>query len=116
MADRAQSRREREEKIRTHSEQYGLSWCAANASTVVAALRGWRSAEPAPDLKLRVYNREENRMEERSIVDVFSMVHLDEKGCPMRLAPTAFGQVVLAPTMHVSTVVYHMLCAVWNVA
>jgi hypothetical protein len=54
-------------------------------------------------------------MEDRSLTDVFSMIHIDERGKPMRLEPTAFGQVVLAPTMHVSTVVYHMICAVWGV-
>lgn len=116
MSDaRAQARREREENIRHHSEQYGLSWCANNASKVVEALKAWRNAEEATSLTMRVYNREDNKMEERDVAHVFAMIHVDEKGRPMRLAPTAFGQVILAPTMYISTVIYHMICAVWDV-
>ena len=50
----------------------------------------------------------------RSLADVLDCIVLDSNGSPQRLIPTKFGQVVLSPTMYVSTTIYHTIVAAWH--
>ena len=112
------TRMEREENIRRHSEAYGLRVCTDNAHLFVKAITQWRASDTsvADEVKIRCYNRTSNSMYMSSLTKILEAIPLDDAtGLPQRLTPTAFGQVVLSPTMYVSTVIYHTLMATWNV-
>lgn len=110
------SRAEREDNIRRHSENYGLRFCTENAPKLGVAIKSWKRGDrsAAADVEVRVYNRERNEMSVKSLADVLDCVVLDSKGSPQRLVPTQFGQVVLSPTVYVSTVIYNTLVAAWH--
>ena len=110
------SRTEREENIRRHSENYGMRFCTEHAPKLGIAISSWRTADRnvASTIMVRVYNREKNEMTMQSLADVLDCIVLDSNGCPRRLIPTQFGQVVLSPTMYISTTIYHTIVAAWN--
>lgn len=100
-------RREREDGIRRQSEQYGSRWCSEHAHALGRAVADWTTGRDVA-LKVRVYDRKSNAMHEVPLADVFEAMPKDLK-IPLR--PTAFGQVILSPTMHLSANVYQLLVA-----
>ena len=115
MSTSEQIRFEREENIRNHSEKYGQRFCIDNARFFAQALADWRvnKTPKVPVPRVRIYNRSDNEMKEVSLIDVFNEIHLDESGFPLRLYPTAFGQVAISKKLHISVLIYHLITAAW---
>ena len=110
------SRTEREDNIRRHSDNYGIRFCTENASKLGIAITSWKKGdrEVGSEVMVRVYNRENNEMSMRSLVDVLDNIVLDSNETPQRLIPTQFGQVILSPTMYISTIIYNTIVAAWH--
>lgn len=110
------ARSEREANIRQHSEAYGLRVCTDHAHRFGQAIVDWRAGDrsAAEAIAIRAYNRPENAMHMTSLAKVLDVVRLGDDGVPERLTPTRFGQVMLTPAVHISTVIYHTLCAAWT--
>ena len=115
-AERTLARREREESIRRHSELYGVRWCTEHACQLGKAVTEWRGGqdERAAGIRVRSYNREANVMQEVTLAAVLEALPTEEGGVPTALRPTAFGQVVLSPTLHLSTQIHRLLMAAWS--
>lgn len=111
------SRAEREENIRHHSDSYGVRFCTENAPELGRAILAWRASDPtvAASISIRAYNRQDNKMYTATLNEVLDHVPLTD-GQPQRLSPTQFGQVILTPTMYISTVIYVVLTAAWNLS
>lgn len=110
------SRAAREDDIRRHSEAYGLRFCTDHAHRLGTAIATWRDggdASEAEAITLRIYNRESNEMSTATLREVLDRVVCDSTGRPQRLVPTPFGQVVLSPSMYISTIIYHTITAAW---
>lgn len=96
-------RRDRESKIRRQSDLYGLRWCADHFHLMPEVISSDHSTST-----IRVYNRTEHVM---SMVPVRSVLDaIPENVATLR--PTAFGQIPLLPTMHVSACIVYLLTAV----
>ena len=107
---------EREDSIRRRSDNYGIRFCVDNAPKLGVAISSWRKNDRVigSEIMIRVYNRETNEMSMRSLVEVLDCIVLDSNGSPQRLIPTQFGQVIMSPTMCISTVIYNTLVAAWH--
>lgn len=116
LKQRFASRAEREENIRRHSDNYGVRFCTENAPKLGIAITSWKKGDRAvgSDVMIRVYNREKNEMSMRPLVEVLDSIVLDSNETPQRLIPTQFGQVVLSPTMYISTIIYNTIVAAWH--
>lgn len=113
-----ESRKEREQNIREHSEVYGTRWCLDNSNLLYDSLVQWHKNKDIDgnELRLRVYNRVDNRMTETPLKDVLLALPLDQHGKPAKLRPTPFGQVSLSPTVHISTNIYILVASLWDLA
>ena len=110
------SRAEREENIRRHSDNYGIRFCTDNAPKLGIVITSWKKGDRAvgSEITVRVYNRVKNEMSMKPLVEVLDSIVLDSNETPQRLIPTQFGQVVLSPTMYISTIIYNTIVAAWH--
>lgn len=108
-------RRTRENNIRQHSERYGLRFSSDNAHRLGPALKRWRVKDNtvANEIPIRVYNRDKNVMYMTTLKEVFDALLLDVNGNPQRLTPTPFGQIILTPTLYLSSSIYTSLVVTW---
>ena len=115
MESKDDRRRARENNICHQSEMYGMHFCSQNAHLLGPAVTRWRQTDRtiADDVKVRVYNRTDNSMYMTSLTNILDSFVYDTDGKPQRLHPTAFGQVILSPTLYVSSTIYYTLVAVW---
>lgn len=107
------SRKEREDNIRSHSESFGNRWCGENAAQLLPLIKDFKAGKKTSTLKVRTYNRVDNKMIELPLEVVLENITLDKNGVPARLRPTQFGQVVISPSIHLSSIVYYVISALW---
>lgn len=109
------SRKEREDNIRSHSESYGSRWCSDNATNLFKCITDFKDGKKtdASNVKVRIYNRVDNKMSEIPLSTLLENITFDKKDVPARLRPTPFGQVIISPDMHVSSVIYYLLTSIW---
>ena len=101
------AQRAREEEVRRRSQEYGEAWCARHAADAGCAVREWRSGEDTERtrIEVRVYDREARAMRGVALAEVLDALP------PELPRATAFGQLALAPTLHVSLLIGHVLAA-----
>mgnify|MGYP004154346795 CR=1 FL=1 len=112
-ARRYASRREREDSIRRHSDAYGFKWCTDNVNQLVKIVKSFKNGENVTDLEVRIYNRQDNSMTMVSIKDVLVALkdmtnNMDTEKLELP-KPTAFGQISITPSIHVSTTIFMVL-------
>ena len=116
-AKRYATRKEREENIRRHSDAYGNRWSIENAKDLLPYIRKQKDAPFTPpeseDIVVRTYNREDNKMTVTSLSKVIATLPRDTNGDLITPKPTAFGQVSLSPTMHISTNIFALIYSLY---
>ena len=97
------------------SERYGQHFCAEHAPIVGRAIADWRTgqATEATRTPVRVYDSDANEMRDVPLSMLFDSLRVDDRDRPVRLTPTVLGQVPITPTIYVSTLIYHLICAAW---
>ena len=98
------------------SERYGQRFCAEHAPIVGRAIADWRKGEATEVTRtlVRVYDSHANEMRDVPLSMLFDSLKVDERDRPLRLTPTVLGQVPITPTIYVSTLIYHLICAAWG--
>ena len=101
---------EKQVAIAQQSQRYGDRFCLEHGPALATMLAGWKAGRTL-EVTVRVYNRPASRMDTLPIATLFDA--FEAAGAPTNLRPTPFGQVQIAPEMHVSTSIYLALICVW---
>jgi hypothetical protein len=102
----------RETDIRSISEAYGRTWCWNNNKEAKEEINAWLTHKTVGTLNVRVYSREENKMNQILFTDVVAQIASIEGGGTTRTyhpIPTRLGQVALAHHMYVSTSIFDLI-------
>ena len=107
LSARLVAQRAREDEVRRRSQEYGEAWCARHAADAGLAVADWRAGEDTARtrVEVRVYDREARAMRVATLAEVLDVLP------PELPRATAFGQLALTPTLHVSLLIGHVLAA-----
>lgn len=85
-----------------------MRFCEENVSRLPQAAKAWRQGDgdPASKISVRVYDRTENAMRQMTLEKILDMLG---DAPATNLSPTPFGQIVLSPKVHLSTLIYHVI-------
>lgn len=101
------------ETIKLKSEKYGLSWCLSNSSKLAPYVGEYLSSRTPPSnpILVRVYNKNDNKVEEVKLESLLELVLSTPKEPVPR--PNAFGQIRLESEVFVSVSIYaSLLCLI----